>query len=74
MIESLDLIILALNSHRLAGIAPQITRCQSGEAVRKTISGLVKLIYPNGQLSKQEVDELHELSLEGRRRAQLGGR
>jgi ATP-dependent Lon protease len=38
------------------------------KAVRKTVSGLVKLIYPNGQLSKEELAELVELSLEGRRR------
>jgi ATP-dependent Lon protease len=38
------------------------------KAVRKTVSGLVKLIYPNGALSKEEVAELVELSLEGRRR------
>jgi ATP-dependent Lon protease len=38
------------------------------KAVRKTVSGLVKLIYPNGELSKEEVAELTELSLEGRRR------
>ena len=38
------------------------------KAVRKTVSGLVKLIYPNGELSKDEVAELIELALEGRRR------
>ena len=38
------------------------------KAVRKTVSGLVKLIYPNGELSKDEVAELVELALEGRRR------
>src|SRR6266404_1045248 len=38
------------------------------KAVRKTISGLVKLIYPNEEMSKQEISELLELSLEGRRR------
>jgi ATP-dependent Lon protease len=38
------------------------------KAVRKTVSGLVKLIYPNGELSKEEVSELVELALEGRRR------
>ena len=38
------------------------------KAVRKTVSGLVKLIYPNGELSKEELTELVELSLEGRRR------
>ena len=38
------------------------------KAVRKTVSGLVKLIYPNGELSKDEVAELTGLALEGRRR------
>src|SRR5437868_1514079 len=38
------------------------------KAVRRTVSGLVKLIYPNGELSKDEVAELVELALEGRRR------
>jgi ATP-dependent Lon protease len=38
------------------------------KAVRKTVSGLVKLIYPNGELSKDDLAELVELSLEGRRR------
>ena len=38
------------------------------KAVRKTVSGLVKLIYPNGELSKEELAELVELAIEGRRR------
>jgi ATP-dependent Lon protease len=38
------------------------------KAVRKTVSGLVKLIYPNGEVSKENVAELLELALEGRRR------
>jgi len=38
------------------------------KAVRKTVSGFVKLIYPNGEVSKDEVTELIELALEGRRR------
>ncbi len=38
------------------------------KAVRKTVSGLVKLIYPDGNLSKEELQELVELALEGRRR------
>src|SRR3954449_9610635 len=38
------------------------------KAVRKTVSGLVKLIHPSGELSKDEVAELTELALEGRRR------
>ena len=38
------------------------------KAVRKTVSGLVKLLYPHGELSGQELAELVELALEGRRR------
>jgi ATP-dependent Lon protease len=37
-------------------------------AVRKTVSGLIKLLYPDGELSRQEMQELVELALEGRRR------
>ena len=38
------------------------------KAVRKTVSGLVKLIYPNGQVTSEQLSELLELALEGRRR------
>jgi len=38
------------------------------KAVRKSVSGLVKLIYPHGELSRDELAELTELALEGRRR------
>ena len=38
------------------------------KAVRKTVSGLVKLIYPNGQVTSEQLAELLELALEGRRR------
>jgi len=38
------------------------------KAVRKTVSGLVKLIYPNGEVSRQNLAELVEIALEGRRR------
>src|SRR6266849_1029503 len=38
------------------------------KAVRKSVSGLVKLVYPHGELSKEELAELVELALEGRRR------
>jgi ATP-dependent Lon protease len=38
------------------------------KAVRKTVSGLVKLLYPNGELTKEEMEELLDLALEGRRR------
>jgi len=38
------------------------------KAVRKTVSGLVKLIYPHGEVAKEDLTELVELALEGRRR------
>lgn len=38
------------------------------KAVRKTVAGLVKLIYPHGEMEKAELAELVELALEGRRR------
>jgi ATP-dependent Lon protease len=38
------------------------------KAVRKSISGLIKLIYPNGKFTKEELREIVEVSLEGRRR------
>ena len=38
------------------------------KAVRKTVSGLVKLVFPHGEFTKDELAELVELALEGRRR------
>ena len=38
------------------------------KAVRKTVSGLVKMVYPHGEFSKEDLAELVELALEGRRR------
>ncbi|WP_129407981.1 protease Lon-related BREX system protein BrxL [Marinitoga lauensis] len=37
-------------------------------AVRKTVSGLVKLIYPNGEFTKEDIKEIVEYALIGRRR------
>ncbi len=37
-------------------------------AVRKTVSGLIKLIYPDGNVEKDGVREILEYALEGRRR------
>ena len=37
-------------------------------AVRKLISGFIKLIYPDGEVSKDEVAEIMDISLELRRR------
>lgn len=38
------------------------------KAVRKTVSGLLKLVYPHGEYTKDELAELVEIALEGRRR------
>lgn len=38
------------------------------KAVRKSVSGLMKLVYPDGEVTKEELRELVELSIEGRRR------
>ncbi|AUX26687.1 ATP-dependent Lon protease [Sorangium cellulosum] len=38
------------------------------KAVRKTVSGLMKILFPHGEVTQEELAELLELSLEGRRR------
>jgi ATP-dependent Lon protease len=38
------------------------------KAVRKTVSGLVKILYPHGEATREELQELLELAIEGRRR------
>ena len=38
------------------------------KAVRKTVSGLIKLIYPHGEMTRDELAEITEIALEGRRR------
>lgn len=38
------------------------------KAVRKTVSGLIKLIYPHGEMTREELAEITELAIEGRRR------
>lgn len=38
------------------------------KAVRKTVSGLIKVLHPDGELTRDELAELLELALEGRRR------
>ncbi len=37
-------------------------------AVRKTVSGLVKLIYPHGEYEKEDIEEILRYALVGRRR------
>jgi len=38
------------------------------KAVRKSVSGLIKLLYPDGELNREEMAELVDVALEGRRR------
>jgi ATP-dependent Lon protease len=38
------------------------------KAVRKTVAGLVKLVHPHGEVGKEDLAELLELAIEGRRR------
>ena len=37
-------------------------------AVRRTVSGMVKLIYPNGEYTKEDIEEILQYALVGRRR------
>ncbi|PGY09134.1 protease Lon-related BREX system protein BrxL [Bacillus sp. AFS031507] len=37
-------------------------------AVRKTVSGFMKLLYPHGEFTKEDVEEVLQYALEGRRR------
>ena len=38
------------------------------KAVRKTVSGMVKILHPHGEISQEDLAEILELALEGRRR------
>jgi len=38
------------------------------KAVRRTVSGLMKILYPHGEVSREELQEIVELAIEGRRR------
>ena len=38
------------------------------KAVRKTVSGLMKILFPHGDVTQEELAEILELALEGRRR------
>jgi ATP-dependent Lon protease len=38
------------------------------KAVRRTVSGLVKILHPHGEVSQDDLTELLEIALEGRRR------
>jgi ATP-dependent Lon protease len=38
------------------------------KAVRRTVSGLVKILHPHGQISREDLEEILQFALEGRRR------
>src|SRR3972149_12165845 len=38
------------------------------KAVRKTVSGLIKILFPHGEVTQEELAEILEFALEGRRR------
>jgi ATP-dependent Lon protease len=38
------------------------------KAVRKTVSGLMKIVFPHGEVTQEELGEILELAIEGRRR------
>lgn len=38
------------------------------KAVRRTVSGLVKILHPHGEVSRDDLEELLSLAIEGRRR------
>lgn len=38
------------------------------KAVRRTVSGLVKILHPHGEVSRDDLEELLQMALEGRRR------
>ncbi|WP_114283702.1 protease Lon-related BREX system protein BrxL [Candidatus Halocynthiibacter alkanivorans] len=38
------------------------------KAVRRTVSGLMKILYPGGEVSKEDLEEILSIAIEGRRR------
>jgi ATP-dependent Lon protease len=56
--ESLDQ-YFALGSHLNA---------RDRKAVRRTVSGLIKILHPHGELNREEMQEIVEFAIEGRRR------
>jgi len=49
------------------GLGSQL-KSRDVKAVRKTVAGLVKLLHPHGEVPKEELRDLLELAMEGRRR------
>lgn len=51
----------------ISGTGPGLTS-RDVRAIYKTLSGLLKLMYPHGQVSNEQLEELVLLSIEGRQR------
>ncbi|MEZ4863521.1 MAG: BREX system Lon protease-like protein BrxL [Caldilineaceae bacterium] len=51
-----------------AGGSNQVITSRDVRAVHKTLSGLLKLLYPHGKLTDAQLQELLDLALEGRQR------
>lgn len=51
-------------------LSPTITT-RDKDSISKTFAGLLKVIYPNGELNKEEAKELLEFSIECRKRVKL---
>ena len=49
------------------GLGSQL-KSRDVKAVRKTVAGLMKLLHPHGEVAKEELREMMELAMEGRRR------
>ena len=49
------------------GLGSQL-KSRDVKAVRKTVAGLAKLVHPHGEMTKDDLQELLELAMEGRRR------
>lgn len=74
VVDYLAEILRSLRSHDYSDryqqyftLSPSIsTRDRDG--INKTFSGLMKLIYPNGEASKEEIETLLQFAMEGRKR------
>src|SRR3954447_16746186 len=54
-------------SDRHFSLGPHLN-ARDRKAVRKTVSGLMKIVHPHGDVSQEDLAEILELALEGRRR------
>jgi predicted ATP-dependent Lon-type protease len=51
-----------------ATLTPASAVTRDRKAVKKTVSGLLKIRHPHGEATKEEIAELLEFAMEGRRR------